>query len=108
MNWYSYCAGNPIRYVDPSGYITEEEINMYENAEMSPMAYTYLMNLTFHYYLADNDVSREVYHQLAEDFRATGYTTTNGAFPNVDEGIAYMPSKPTKYPTKDEHFLEMS
>jgi hypothetical protein len=26
LNRYSYCLGNPLRYVDPTGYFTEEEI----------------------------------------------------------------------------------
>ena len=29
LNRYSYCLGNPLRYVDPSGYFTEDQIRQY-------------------------------------------------------------------------------
>ena len=104
LNWYIYCYNNPVRYWDPSGYITQEEIDMYENGEMAPMAYSYLMNLTYQWYLADTEEDRELFHQWAEEFRATGYTTTNGFFTSVDEGIAYMPSIPTETLSQEQHF----
>ena len=31
VNWYVYCGNSPVMFVDPSGYITEEEQQMYEN-----------------------------------------------------------------------------
>lgn len=34
---------------------------------------------------------------MADDFRATNYTTTNGLYPNVDEGIKYMSKKPNNW-----------
>ncbi len=105
LNWYVYCRNNPIRYIDPTGYITEEEQKMYKSGKMAPMAYSHLMNLTYQWYLADDEVSKAKYHQWAEDFRVNDYKTTNGAFPNVDAGIEYMPSRPTQYPTEEEHFF---
>ena len=41
----------------------------------------------------------------AEDFRATEYATTNGVFTEVDEGVGYMPSRPTDSITKEQHFF---
>lgn len=105
LNWYVYCRNNPIRYIDPTGYITEEEQKMYESGKMAPMAYSHLMNLTYQWYLADDESSKAKYHQWAEDFRANDYKTTNGVFPNVDAGIEYMPSAPTDSITKEQHFF---
>ena len=105
LNWYVYCENNPIMYWDPSGYITQDEMEMFENGEMAPMAYTYLIELTYAWYLADTEADRALYHSLAEDFRATGYTTTNGLRPEVDAGILYMASLPTVQLTQEQHYF---
>ena len=57
-NWYVYGNQNPVMYVDPSGNISQTEMEMYENGQMAPMAYTYLMNLTYQWYLADDEISK--------------------------------------------------
>ncbi len=105
LNWYVYCENNPILFVDPTGYITQEEIDLYESGKMAPMAYSHFMNLTYQWYLADDEASKEKYHQWAEDFRENDYKTTNGEFPNVDAGIEYMPSAPADSITKEQHFF---
>ena len=97
VNWYSYCAGNLVNFWDPSGEITQDEINMYENVEMSPMAYSYLMNLTFQWWLAGTREEKDVYHLWAEDFRNNDYLTTGGEFKNVYEGILTFHHSPV-YP----------
>ena len=104
-NWYGYCDGNPVNRWDPSGKITQDEMDMFENGEMAPMAYTYLMNLTYQWLLANTQEEKDVYHQWAEDFRNNDYLTTGGEFKNVDEGIIFMPSLPGNTLTKDEHFF---
>ncbi len=91
LNWYAYAGNNPVMFVDPSEYITEEEQQMYENGEMSPGAYSYLMKLTYNYYLADTDEDRRYFSELAEQFRATNYTST--PFSNWNFIISNMASK---------------
>ena len=91
LNWYAYAGNNPVMFVDPSEYITEEEQQMYENGEMSPGAYSYLMKLTYNYYLADTDEDRRYFSELAEQFRATNYTST--PFSNRNFIISNMASK---------------
>ena len=71
---------------------------MYENGEMAPMAYTYLMYLTYQWWLADTDDGRQVAHARAEEFRKNKYLTTNGKVEWVDEGIAFMLYRPVLPP----------
>ncbi len=104
-NWYVYGNQNPAMYVDPSGHISQTEMDMFENGQMAPMAYTYLMNLTYQWYLADDEFSKNQYHQWAEDFRETGYSTTNGLFPDVDGGIEFMPTLPTGVLNEEQHYF---
>ena len=85
--------------------ITEKEREMYENGEMAPMAYTYLMKLTYYWFLADTDEERERCRGFAESFRQNGYKTTCGCFPKVDEGIEFMPAKPVGELTEEEHYF---
>ncbi len=94
LNWYAYCDNNPVAFVDPSGKITQKEMDMFENGEMSPMAYSHLMNLTYQWILADTQESKDTYHKFAEQFRLNNYKTTNGEFKYVDDGIKFMESRP--------------
>ncbi len=43
LNWYSYCGGNPVMFVDPMGYATTDEDRTYLNASEIEMLeqYTY-------------------------------------------------------------------
>ena len=55
--------------------------------------------------MADDEFSKNQYHQWAEDFRETGYTTSNGLFPDVDAGIEYMPTLPTGDLSEEQHYF---
>ena len=105
LNWYVYCRNNPIKYVDPTGYITQAEIDKYKSGQMAPMAYSHLMNLTYQWYLADDQASKAKYHQWAKDFRANDYKTTNGVFPDVDAGIEYMQKLPYAPLNEEQHYF---
>ena len=85
--------------------ITEDEQKMFENGEISPMAYTYLMDLTYSWYLSDSEDGKLFVHQLAEDFRSRNYETTGGIYPEIDAGIEYMKSLPTTDITEEQHFF---
>ena len=106
INWYAYCGNNPVVFVDPSGLvITQAEIQMFKDGKMAPMAYSYLMDLTFHQYLADTDEDRAVYEKRENDFREAEYLTTNGAYKYIDDGIAFMPKPIEGAPTKAQHYF---
>lgn len=76
---------------------------MFENGEMAPMAYSYLMAATYFWIMSDDQSEKEKYHNLLEDFRKTGYTKTGIKF--FDENIMKMPSLPTNSITEEEHFF---
>lgn len=73
LNWYVYCGNNPVGYIDPTGYITEEEQKMYESGQMSQDVYDILMDLTDRYYQAETQAGRDEIHNLAEQFRNNDY-----------------------------------
>ncbi|MFQ8688150.1 MAG: RHS repeat-associated core domain-containing protein [Lachnospirales bacterium] len=102
-NWYAYCSGNPIMFWDPSGKIYEYEQKMYENGEMAPMAYTYLMKQTYDYLLAKTQKEKDKIKNDTDAFRKSGYKTTGIA--KYDEGIKRMPTKPSAPISEDEHFF---
>ena len=103
VNWYVYCSGNPVMFVDPSGYITEEEQQMYENGEMAPGAYSFLMVCTYYYYLEDTEEGKQWWNEQAQNFRDSGYTDTGNSYWNWT--INEMPNKPTESPTREEHYF---
>ena len=105
QNWYMYCDGNPVMFIDPSGKITEEEQKMFEDGEMTPMAYTYLMKLTYNWYLADTQEEKDMWHKKAEDFRASGYTDTGNK--ELNDAIKFMSRLPQEGEelTKEQHYF---
>jgi hypothetical protein len=92
-------------YTDPTGHITKDEQKSFENGDMAPMAYSYLMDLTYNYYLAETQKDRDYFQNDANVFRQLNYKSTGGSLSFVDEGIKFMPSKPTEDLTKEEHFF---
>ncbi|MCD8214371.1 MAG: hypothetical protein LUC97_01800 [Clostridiales bacterium] len=128
MNWYSYCAGNPVIYYDPSGNNVENEKSYdemtqseresvmvsvadevrgrYDAKTIAPAAYSYAMDMFYRFYATnDESVQAECYLQLTT-FRDYDYKTTNGVNPSVDEGIQYMPSRPTSGKiSEEEHYF---
>jgi RHS repeat-associated protein len=77
LNWYIYGNSNPILWIDPSGFITEKEIEMFKNHEISYGAYSYLMLQTYNYYLGIDGASDN-----AQAFRDSGYTDTGDSYWN--------------------------
>ena len=93
MNWYSYCGGDPVNAWDPSGYITDEEMQMYEEGKLSPGAYSYLMYCTYMYLLSDDDYSRNMWNSAANELRNKGYSDVDdGYWSNIIRGMSNRPS----------------
>ena len=104
LNWYSYCGGNPAMFVDPSGYIYDYEQDMYENGEMSPGAYSFLMVCTYQYYLSDTQEGKDWWNAQAENFRNSGYTDTGNEYWNWT--LTQMDSKPSgEEISEEEHYF---
>lgn len=105
LNWYIYCGGNPILRMDPTGYITEEESNRFNNGTLSLGAYSYLMWCTYNYYLADTDAERQIWNSAADEFRASGYTDAGDGAWNavINNNIQTRPSGETV--SMEEHFF---
>ena len=78
---------------------------MYNNNEMAPMAYTYLMWLTYDWYLSDSPTQKDNFKALADRFRANQYLTTKGENKIVDAGIEYMLTKPDSDITMEQHYF---
>ncbi|MBQ3055516.1 MAG: hypothetical protein IJC88_05365, partial [Oscillospiraceae bacterium] len=73
LNWYVYCNNNPVNFVDPTGYITQEEIDMYENGELGEDVYKLLLDLTSRWNSATTEEGKREIHNLAETFRRNNY-----------------------------------
>ncbi len=93
------------------GIIDSAEMDAFENFEMAPASYTYLMRLTYAWYLADSSEEQATLLQEANRFRGTGYSEIN--FDSIlcideekfNEYIQYMPTLPTEMITQKEHLL---
>lgn len=93
------------------GIIDNAEMNAFESGKMAPAAYTYLMRLTYAWYLADSVNEQDALLQEANWFRGTGYTDIyfdsilcidEDAF---NEFIEYMPTLPTSELTQEQHYF---
>lgn len=104
MNMYPYQYFTPVMFVDPSEYITEEEQQMYENGEMAPGAYSFLMVCTYYYYLEDTEEGKAWWNQQAENFRNSGYTDTGNEYWNW--ALDQMSSRPSgETISEEEHYF---
>ncbi|WP_317855113.1 hypothetical protein [Chakrabartyella piscis] len=81
----------------------QKELELLQNGEIAPMAYTYVMRLVYDWYLTDVIEDKIAIQNALVDFRATGYTKTGIDF--YDEGIAAMPKMPTEPITQEEHYF---
>ena len=73
LNLYTYCYSNPVRYIDPTGRITQEEIKMYEDGLLSQDVYDILIDLTNRWINAETQAAKNEIHGLAEQFRNNNY-----------------------------------
>ena len=83
LNWYVYAGNNPVSFVDPLGWITEEEKMMYQRGELSQQAYDILMQMTTLWENAnklDDTASMEEIHNLTQKFRENGYYATDVSY----------------------------
>lgn len=93
------------------GIIDKAEMEALENFEMAPASYTYLMRLTYAWYLADSAEEQATLLQEANWFRGTGYSEIY--FDSIlcideekfNEYIQYMPTLPTKMISQEEHYF---
>ena len=68
------------------------EMELFENNEIAPMAYTYIMQNIYDWYIADDAAKRaEITEKLAE-FKRSKYKYTGIKF--YDDGIKYLPELP--------------
>lgn len=88
----------------------KNEMELFENDKMAPMAYTYIMQNIYNWYLSDNTSDRAMIEANLELFKKTGYKKTGIKF--YDEGIEFMPKKPKlpKFPqfkliSQKEHYF---
>ena len=93
LNWYVYCSGNPVMFVDPSGYLKtgydEEGVWHDWDAEKygkDSAKYKMLVGLTTAYESATTDEDRKRIHQLAETLRVTDTTITDAMLLNNSKG----------------------
>ena len=45
-NWYTYCINNPIMFKDPTGLISQEDINAYKEGKMTDAQWSALLKAT--------------------------------------------------------------
>lgn len=82
----------------------KNEMDLFENDKMAPMAYTYIMQNTYNWYLSDNTSDRAMIEAKLSEFKKTGYKKTGIKF--YDEGIEFMPKKPSIiFINQEEHYF---
>ena len=76
LNWYSYCSGNPVMFIDPSGYLNTgyDENGVWHDWDAEAYGkdsdtYKILQNLTDGYNAATDELMKWFYAGVAEDIR---------------------------------------
>ena len=64
---------DPVNFIDPSGYITQKEIAMYNQGKLSQDVYNLLVDLGNRWANAKTEAAKDEIHNLAEQFRNNGY-----------------------------------
>ena len=72
LNWYTYCANNPVKYVNFTGYWQESDADLPEGAQKVILYYT------DKYENATSNSEREYWHMSAERVRANCALTVLG------------------------------
>ena len=96
------------------GIIDQAEMDAFENYEMAPASYTYLMRLTYAWYVADSAEEQATLLREANWFRGTGYSEIY--FDSIlcideekfNEYIEFMPNLPERYDgvvLEEEHYF---
>lgn len=65
---------------------------LFENDQMAPGAYTYLMYFTYSWYLADSERDKKIWSDAIQDIRNTGYKRTGSKY--WDDLISGMQHRP--------------
>lgn len=86
-NLYSYCAGNPIRYVDPSGHFVVEALSIVE--DMLRVVGTAVVVVATYYTV------KEVCQGIRETFFPTPAVSENSAAEEIGDVIASKPEAET-------------
>ena len=83
-----------------------DAIDELNSLNISPAAYSHIMNLTYHWYLTDDKKSKTIYAGWLNCFASNDFATTEGQFPSVDDNIAYMSTLPTGgVITQEQHYF---
>lgn len=81
----------------------KNEMELFENDKMAPMAYTYIMQNIYNWYLSDNTSDRAMIEAKLSEFKKTGYKKTGIKF--YDDGIEFMPKKPSIFISQKKHYF---
>ena len=93
LNWYTYCGGNPVAFIDPSGCILQEEIDMYQRGELSKDVYLILVDLGKRWEAMQTQEGKDEVHNLAESFRKNNYQYEDYTYTidtHLKENVEYL------------------
>jgi len=82
LNLYSYCQGNPVNFIDPSGHVTQDDKDKLSSGEIIQEQYDEILKYTDMYNSIDEidglsenqkEFTKNLIHQQAELYRVSGY-----------------------------------